>query len=113
MLRGLRWQAHLVVLALFFLATTAEAYDNGMARKLPMGWNSWCTESLCNLRGKDPCSEHMVKTTADRMVAQGMQSLGYNYVTLDDCWSATKRDGNGELQADAKAFPNGMKAVAD
>ena len=113
MLRGLRWQAHQTVLALFFLATTAEAYNNGMARKPPMGWNSWCTDSLCNLRGKDPCSEHMVKTTADRMVAQGMPSLGYNYVTLDDCWSATTRDGNGELQADAKAFPNGMKAVAD
>ena len=96
---------------LLFMAV--HAYDNGMARTPPMGWNSWCTDSLCNLAGKDPCSEHMVKTTADAMVAQGMLQLGYNYVTLDDCWSARTRDSAGQLQPDPRAFPSGMKALAD
>ena len=78
-----------------------------------MGWNSWCTDSLCNLLGKDPCSETLVKETADSIVSNGLDKLGYNYVALDDCWSDTKRDENGHLQPEAKKFPNGMKAVAD
>ena len=78
-----------------------------------MGWNSWCTDSLCNLFGADPCSEHMVKSTADAMVSQGLRDLGYTYVALDDCWSAKTRDGAGRLQHDAARFPNGMQHVAD
>lgn len=94
-------------------ATPIAAYDNGMARTPPMGWNSWCTDSLCNLAGHDPCSEHMVRTTADAMVEQGMSALGYKYVTLDDCWSAKTRDADGRLQPEPKAFPNGMKNLSD
>ncbi len=54
-----------------------QAYNNGMAKTPPMGWNSWCTDSLCNAFGADPCSEHMVKSTVDAMVSQGMVELGY------------------------------------
>jgi alpha-galactosidase len=78
-----------------------------------MGWNSWCTDSLCNLLGKDPCTEKEVQTTVVAMVENGLLELGYDYVALDDCWSTTERDSNGHLQADTKKFPNGMKAVAD
>ena len=88
-------------------------YDNGMSRLPPMGWNSWCTDSLCNAFGRDPCTEHMVATVADAIVSQGMDVLGYNYVTLDDCWSAKTRTATGELQADPEAFPRGIKHVAD
>ena len=63
--------------------------------------------------GHDPCSEHMVKTTADAMVSEGLLAAGYNYVTLDDCWSAKTRNATGHLQAESKAFPNGMKHLAD
>jgi len=31
---------------------------------------------------QDPCSESEVKSTADAMVEQGMDKLGYKYVTL-------------------------------
>lgn len=89
------------------------AYNNGVARTPPLGWNSWCTDSLCNAFGKDPCSEHMVTTTADAFVSEGLRDLGYNYVTLDDCWSAKTRNATGHLMADATLFPNGMKHVAD
>ena len=95
------------------LLHAALAYDNGMARRPPMGWNSWCTDSLCNLAGHDPCNEHMVISTVDAMVAQGMPELGYNYVTLDDCWSAKERDAYGNLQPEPRTFPNGIKYLAD
>jgi alpha-galactosidase len=32
---------------------------------------------------------------------------------MDDCWSATTRDANGNLQPEPSQFPNGMKALAD
>ena len=65
------------------------------------------------------------------MVAQGLDKLGYQYVNMDDCWSATSRDSNGQLQVhsppltvptplfsrhrqpDPKRFPLGMKELAD
>ena len=42
-------------------------------------------------------------------VACAMQAIPIN---IDDCWHG-KRDANGFIQADAKKFPNGMKALAD
>ena len=84
-----------------------------------MGWNSWCTPegplqpSVCNLLGKDPCSDKMVRSVADAMVSQGMDKLGYEYLVLDDCWSTKERDASGDLVADAKAFPGGITATAD
>ena len=85
----LRLACGLLVVGLF---SPGLAYDNGLGRTPPMGWNSWCTDSLCNLLGEDPCSEHMVKTTAEAIVDQGLDALGYKYVALDDCWSAKTRD---------------------
>lgn len=41
------------------------------------GWNSWCTDGLCNAFGKDICNEKLVKSIGDAMVAQGMDKLGY------------------------------------
>jgi alpha-galactosidase len=78
-----------------------------------MGWNSWCTDSLCNAAGKDPCSDEMVRSIADAIVEEGMDKLGYRYVSLDDCWSAKTRNASGHLQADPASFPQGMAAVAD
>ena len=100
------------------LAVPAFCYDNGLGRTPPMGWNSWCTgtllePSVCNLVGNDPCSEGEVKAIADSMVANGMDKLGYEFLELDDCWSATARDASGQLQADAKKFPSGMASLAD
>ena len=45
----------------------AVGYNNGMGKTPPMGWNSWCTHSLCNLFGKDP--HHGVNP--DEVVALG------------------------------------------
>lgn len=58
-------------------------------------------------------SEQLIKAMADRLAADGWKKLGYEYVTLDDCWAAGKRDALGRLQADPQRFPSGMKALAD
>eukprot|EP00041_Stephanoeca_diplocostata_P029399 m.867086 g.867086 ORF g.867086 m.867086 type:complete len:434 (-) comp23554_c2_seq1:48-1349(-) len=101
-----------VVLTALAVVDTASAYNNGRGMRPPMGWNSWCTDSICNAFGDDPCTEKLVKSVADSIIDQGMDKLGYNYVALDDCWSAKTRDAHGRLQADPSKFPNGLAEVA-
>eukprot|EP00040_Diaphanoeca_grandis_P015303 m.77906 g.77906 ORF g.77906 m.77906 type:complete len:409 (+) comp25062_c0_seq3:21-1247(+) len=89
------------------------AYNNGRGAKPPMGWNSWCTDGFCNAFGMDICTDETVRSITDAMVSQGMDKLGYQYVLLDDCWSAKTRDADGKLMADPTKFPSGITAVAD
>lgn len=77
-----------------------------LAKKPPMGWNSW------NTFGAD-INEEMIMQTADVMVNEGLLDAGYEYLTIDDCWSEMERDKNGNLVADHIKFPHGMKYVAD
>jgi alpha-galactosidase len=70
-----------------------------------MGWNSW-SHFRCAV------NETVVERAADAMVATGMKALGYEYVNVDDCWPAMRRDGRGNLQADPARFPHGMRALA-
>jgi hypothetical protein len=46
----------------------------------------------------DRCYAHEIKSVADAIVEQGLDKLGYQYVNMDDCWSATTRDSSGQLQ---------------
>jgi alpha-galactosidase len=102
----------LVVMPVFVAATTTPAsaklprLENGLARTPPMGWNSW-NKFGCGV------SDTLVRQTADAMVSSGMAAAGYQYVNIDDCWSVTTRDANGNLQPDPTKFSNGIKAVAD
>ena len=77
-----------------------------IAKKPPMGWNSW------NTFGRD-INEQLILDMARKISETGLQSAGYNYIVIDDCWSLKQRDKNGRLQPDPEKFPNGMKAVAD
>src|SRR5215475_1391614 len=83
----------------------ATAWDNGLALTPPMGWNSW-NKFHCEV------SEDLIKGMADTMVSSGMKDAGYQYVVIDDCWQVT-RDASGNIVADAKHFPSGIKALAD
>jgi hypothetical protein len=47
-----------------------------------MGWNSWCTDGLCNAFGDDICNEALVKSIVDAFVDEGMAEAGYEYVNL-------------------------------
>jgi len=43
------------VLALASIPLVAQGYNNGMAPRPPMGWNTWCTDDICGLI--DRCTE--------------------------------------------------------
>lgn len=77
-----------------------------LALKPPMGWNSWNTFG-CEI------NERVIRETADYMAANGFLEAGYNIITVDDCWMAASRNEEGDLVADPKAFPSGMKALGD
>lgn len=85
--------------------TEAPRTPNGLALTPPMGWNSWNTFS-CNV------DEALIRRTADLIVSSGMKDAGYEYVVIDDCWHGA-RDAEGNIQADARRFPSGVKALAD
>ncbi len=70
----------------------------------PMGWNSWNTFQT-------RIDEHLIESTADAMIANGMRDAGYINVNLDDGWSEKQRDADGNLVGDLKRFPDGMKAL--
>jgi len=94
--------------AFFFLLLIAPLFTNAqttLAPTPPMGWNSW-NKFACNV------SEDLIKQAADQMVSSGMKDAGYQYVVIDDCWQVS-RDKDGNIVADAKRFPSGIKAVAD
>jgi alpha-galactosidase len=76
-----------------------------IARKPPMGWNSW-NKFGCNV------SETLIKEVADAMVSSGLKDAGYQYVVIDDCWQVS-RDANGTIIPDPGRFKGGMKALAD
>jgi alpha-galactosidase len=98
-----------VALSIFFgfllCAPSARALENGLALTPPMGWNSW-NRFACNV------TEDLVKSAADALVSSGMKDAGYEYVVIDDCWQVS-RDATGNIVADAKTFPSGIKALAD
>ncbi|NWJ52145.1 MAG: glycoside hydrolase family 27 protein [Bacteroidetes bacterium] len=96
----------LILFTLLVTQIQAQKFE-GLALTPPMGWNSWNTFQT-NI------NEELVKQTADLMVSSGMKDAGYNYIVLDDGWMAMERDSlTGDLVADPKKFPHGMKAVAD
>jgi len=49
---------------------------------------------------------------ADRIVADGYRDVGYEYVNVDDCWSAKKRGPDGNMVPDPERFPNGIDGLA-
>ena len=80
--------------------------ENGLALTPPMGWNSW------NKFGGN-INEELIRATADKMVSSGMKDAGYQYLVIDDCWHNMTRDAQGNISADPKRFPSGIKALAD
>jgi len=95
---------------LTLLSAPALAADNpspsaNLALTPPMGWNSW-NKFACNV------SQNLIESMADAMVKSGMKDAGYQYLVMDDCWQV-ERDTQGNIVADPKRFPSGIKALAD
>jgi alpha-galactosidase len=95
--------------ALLLIAASVQSFAQkagDLALTPPMGWNTWNTFQT-------KIDEPLLKGMVDSYVSSGMRDAGYTYFVLDDGWMAMERDANGNLVADPKKFPNGMKAFAD
>ena len=71
---------------LLLLVCSASAYNNGVARKPALGWNTWCTLSDCHNGDNkyfDRCNEFEVMSIAEAMVSNGMHKVGFDHVNLD------------------------------
>ncbi|MBI9039840.1 glycoside hydrolase family 27 protein [Lutibacter sp.] len=95
----------LIVLLIVSVKVSAQKFE-GLALTPPMGWNSW------NTFGTD-INEALVKDIANKFIELGLKDAGYEYIVLDDGWMSKERDVEGNLVADPKKFPSGMKALAD
>ncbi len=98
-----------IIAALLFAPPSARPdtpLDNGLALTPVLGWNDWNAFGCA-------VDDALIRETADAMVSSGMAAAGYEYVTIDDCWSLRTRDDDGDLVADPVRFPAGMKALAD
>ena len=71
-----------------------------------MGWNSWNNYG-CNL------SETLIQNTTDKFLELKLDTFGYNYINMDDCWQSTQRNSSGHIIPDSARFPNGIATVAD
>ena len=80
--------------------------DNGLALTPQLGWNDWNTFG-CTV------TDSLIRETADALASSGMAAAGYEYVTIDDCWSEPARNADGDLVPDPDKFPQGMRALAD
>ena len=94
-----------LMFSLWHFLGSAVALNNGLGQTPAMGWNSW------NLYGCN-VNEDIVRKMADSIVDSGLKDLGYEYVTVDDCWQ-TGRGMDGKIQIDNDRFPSGMKALGD
>ena len=71
----------------------------------PMGWNSWYVHS-------EGVSEAAIRETAEAMHELGLQSHGWSYVNIDDCWMGERDPQTKRIQANAK-FKDMPGMVAD
>ncbi|OAF99565.1 alpha-galactosidase [Paraphaeosphaeria sporulosa] len=76
---------------------------NGLNLVPQMGWNTW------NAFGCD-ADEELLLSSARHLVDFGLRDLGYNIISLDDCWSIG-RNSSGYLVESPIKFPSGMASV--
>lgn len=96
---------YLEIILVFVLQTLTGQKFEELAQTPPMGWNSW-NQFGCRI------NEQLVREVADAMASNGMKDAGYEYIVIDDCWQRD-RDGEGNILADPKTFPLGIKALVD
>ena len=72
----------------------------------PMGWNSYNSYSCSP-------SEDKIKTSAQGLIDLKLNTVGYNFVTVDCGWPSRDRDAQGALQWNETLFPSGGKALGD
>merc|ERR1719330_144637 len=93
--------------ALWVLCTPAVSLDNGVGLTPAMGYNTWDDFRCGGINAAN------VEKIADAFIKYGLDKAGYQYVNIDDCWAVSRNATTGVIIEDPKAFPQGMKAVAD
>lgn len=91
--------------ALLALTSATPAAAQQAALTPTMGWSSWNTYAA-------KISESIIKGQADALVAQGLDTVGYRYLNIDDGFFYN-RDADGHLVIHPTRFPNGLKPVVD
>jgi len=99
------------LLFVFVYIYSLNALNNGVALTPPMGWTTWCTETILPCFD-DWCNETEIRSIADSMVASGLKALGYTYILLDDCWGGGRDPTTQEIYPDPTRFPSGMASLA-
>jgi alpha-galactosidase len=85
-----------------------------LAAQPPMGWNSWNRFLNSNLRADIAATtEKEILAQAKAMVDSGLAAAGYEYIVLDDCYQAKRRDHLGRIQTHPHRFPSGIKGLVD
>lgn len=93
------------------LAGAALAQTPAAASATPapqMGFNNW-NSTHCRAE----FNETMIRGVIDTFVKLGLRDAGYRQMNIDDCWANWKRDAKGNLTANEKRFPSGIKALSD
>lgn len=103
--------------AMLLVPVGAFALNNGYARTPPMGFSTW------NYFGCNGINEANVMAVAQSMVQihapnwEGkqisLQSVGYKFINLDDCWPATSRLADSAPTWNTTRFPHGFPWLTD
>jgi len=94
------WLATLALMpAMLQCAASAQNAPEAVAVPLPpMGWSSWNSFS-------NTVDSAVIESQAKAMVATGMKKAGYRYINIDEGWWLGKRDAQGNIVVDPKAWP--------
>ena len=100
-------------LCLALAVTRARAAENGGGARPYLGWSSWSLEATKypGYGGQDWLTSQHVREQSEAM-ATHLQAHGYNYINVDSGWRGGW-DEFGRPTADARKFPEGMRALAD
>jgi len=102
-----------VICSILASSTDVMALKNGLGRTPPMGFNTWNYFGSANSSGHGYLSDTLMIQIATAFHTKGMDTVGYQFVNLDDGYCLPNRDNKGGLVADPKWFSKGLKALAD
>ncbi|XP_031564497.1 alpha-N-acetylgalactosaminidase-like [Actinia tenebrosa] len=112
----LRFPVLLSCFMFVLLVVSVNTLNNGLALTPPMGWMDWerfrCNTD-CENDPENCIGERLFKEIADRMVQDGYRDVGYEFISIDDCYTEKNRDAAGNLLVNRTRFPSGIKALAN
>jgi alpha-galactosidase len=101
--------------ALLFLSLlpSSVSLNNGQGLLPEMGFNSWYAfhSHLVNYQWVNFTAGDELVKVADWFTAQGLQTLGFTYMNMDDCIVVGRDPVTHELIPDPLAFPRGPAVV--